>query len=325
MNEVPGPGTGTVVSAGALLREARERVGMHIGALAVGLKVPVKKIEALEADRLDLLPDAVFARALASSIARTLKTDPAPILAALPQSQAPGLDVGHSVSGIGAGTATLSVLGTVLTILKKPAVLIGGVLVVGALALVFVPAPETFPSDPASPLPSSITPGVVQSGLDAAATLSKVASNESLVAAQGLLSPSAASPRGTETGAGKTVSAQAVQSAASPAASPALPGNGRVTDAAMVLGSGVEVQAKPGNTGLILLNASGVTWVEVTDAEGIVQLRKTLAAGENASAGGVLPLKVVVGRVNATKVQVRGKPFDIAPFGKDNVARFEVR
>ena len=41
-------GVALPVSAGALLREAREAAGLHIGALAVSLKVPVKKLEALE-------------------------------------------------------------------------------------------------------------------------------------------------------------------------------------------------------------------------------------------------------------------------------------
>ena len=72
-------------SAGQLLREAREAQGLHVAALAVALKVPVKKLEALEADRLEELPDAVFVRALASSVCRALKIDPAPILEKLPQ------------------------------------------------------------------------------------------------------------------------------------------------------------------------------------------------------------------------------------------------
>ena len=45
----PGP-AGT--SAGGLLRQAREAAGVHIGALSVALKVPVRKLEALESDRL---------------------------------------------------------------------------------------------------------------------------------------------------------------------------------------------------------------------------------------------------------------------------------
>ena len=48
---------GPAVTAGSLLREARAAAGLHIAALAVSLKVPVRKLEALEADRLYLLPD----------------------------------------------------------------------------------------------------------------------------------------------------------------------------------------------------------------------------------------------------------------------------
>jgi hypothetical protein len=70
-------------SAGLLLRRAREAAGLHVAALAVSLKVPVRKLEALEDDRYDLLPDAVFARALASSVCRTLKIDPQPVLRSL--------------------------------------------------------------------------------------------------------------------------------------------------------------------------------------------------------------------------------------------------
>ena len=36
-----------------------------------------------------------------------------------------------------------------------------------------------------------------------------------------------------------------------------------------------------------------------------------MAAGETAGATGALPLTVTVGSVDATEVQVRGKPFDL--------------
>lgn len=83
-------------SAGALIRRARESAGVHIASLAVALKVPVRRLEALEADRYDLLTDAVFVRALASSVCRSLKIDPAHILPLLPRNQAQPLSVeGH--------------------------------------------------------------------------------------------------------------------------------------------------------------------------------------------------------------------------------------
>ena len=49
-----------------------------------------QKLEALENDRLDLLPDVTFARGLASAICRAFGTDPAPVLERMPVS-APGL------------------------------------------------------------------------------------------------------------------------------------------------------------------------------------------------------------------------------------------
>jgi cytoskeleton protein RodZ len=63
----------------------------------------------------------------------------------------------------------------------------------------------------------------------------------------------------------------------------------------------------------------------VTDAKGNTVLRKLMEPGESASASGALPLSVTVGSVEATEVQVRGKPYNLAPLSKDNVARFEIK
>lgn len=71
-------------TAGRLLREARERQGLHIVALSAMIKVAPKKLELLEADRIDALPDATFARALAQTVCRALKIDAAPVLSLLP-------------------------------------------------------------------------------------------------------------------------------------------------------------------------------------------------------------------------------------------------
>ena len=66
-----------------------KRTGLHVATLAAALKVPVHKLEALEADDIDALPDAVFARALAASVCRSLKIDPAPVLAKSARRQQP--------------------------------------------------------------------------------------------------------------------------------------------------------------------------------------------------------------------------------------------
>lgn len=85
---VPGGG------AGAILRSYRESAGIHIVALASALKVTRAKLEALESDRYEELPDVVFARALAMSCCRYLGQDPESVLARMPSHDAqpaPGL------------------------------------------------------------------------------------------------------------------------------------------------------------------------------------------------------------------------------------------
>jgi cytoskeleton protein RodZ len=72
-------------SAGAMLRAAREKRGVHIAALAAAIKVPQRKLEALEADRYEELVDMTFTRALAQSVCRSLKVDVQPVLDRLPQ------------------------------------------------------------------------------------------------------------------------------------------------------------------------------------------------------------------------------------------------
>ena len=72
MSEGGAASTEATPSAGRLLREARERQGLHIAALAAAIKVTQKKLELLEADRFEALPDATFTRALAREVGQAV-------------------------------------------------------------------------------------------------------------------------------------------------------------------------------------------------------------------------------------------------------------
>jgi len=72
-------------SAGGMLRRLRQDAGLKIDSLAATLRVPVAKLQALEEDHWDVLPDAMFARALALAVCRHLNTDASPVMALLPQ------------------------------------------------------------------------------------------------------------------------------------------------------------------------------------------------------------------------------------------------
>jgi len=94
----PSTPSGTVSSpptgAGQLLRQYREAAGLHVVAMAAALKVTRAKIECLEAERYEELPDVAFARALAMSCCRYLGKDSEPVLALMPSHAAqptPGL------------------------------------------------------------------------------------------------------------------------------------------------------------------------------------------------------------------------------------------
>lgn len=303
---VPGQDATVKVSGGAMLRKAREAAGLHIAALAVALKVPVKKLEALETDRFDLLPDTVFVRALASSVCRTLKIDPTPILENLPHNAAPRLKTDES--GINTPfRATGDVSGLPFwEQLSKPVVLAVLLLLVGVVVLVFFPFADHIKADNAtksatadiSPVvlapvtpPVQIEPPAVVPALTPA-----LPSNLMEPVAQVIQAPVAAA------------SAAAVAPAASASPTALKPAPEAVSTSAM-----------------LVLKARASSWVEVVDARGAVQVRKIMTEGEVIGASGATPLSIVLGRADSMEVQVHGKPFDPTRVAKDNVARFEVK
>ena len=284
-------------SAGALLRQARQSAGMDIAVLASALKVPVSKLQALENDDFAVLPDAVFARALASSVCRTLKVDPAPVLGQLPQGQAPRL-VGDK-DGLNAKfkdpqdkapplRLPAASRGVSLTVL---------VLLAAAAAVYFLPSGMLEFDLARAPAPAPAQ-AVVEASQENGSVSEPVPGAESAVSAQ---SPASDVPAAAPTAA---VPAAAVPMVAASVASAA--------------GTAVA-------SALLEFRATAESWVQVRDAAGAVVFERTLKAGESAQAPGKPPLSVVVGKVNATEVMVRGAPFDLSTVARENVARFEVK
>ena len=77
--------SGGELRAGQMLKAAREAKGIHLAMLSVALKVPIRKLEALERDDHSGFQDVTFLRALAQAVCRYLDMDAAPVLAALPK------------------------------------------------------------------------------------------------------------------------------------------------------------------------------------------------------------------------------------------------
>lgn len=153
----------TAVSPGALLRAARERSGVHIAALAAGLKVPVRKLEALEADRHAELTDATFVRALTLSVCRQLRIDAEPILTLLPDPADPLLRTHTRLARVHMPPRDDFVsVASPLRWVRRPLVWLVVALLAAALALVLWPQAPGVTTSPASsaapPLPAEAPP-----------------------------------------------------------------------------------------------------------------------------------------------------------------------
>jgi cytoskeleton protein RodZ len=258
------------MTAGALLRQAREDAGLSIEDVAYRVKIHVKKLAALEENQLDQIPNAVFLRAMASSVARTLHVEPQRILELLPDSPKPVfVNIEDNIKGsFGEPTHLSAKLRTFFS--ASSHVIFAGLLVVAAALVYFSPHLESvwdsyFP--PSAEITSTVT--VVEVPLAPVALVVPAPMPETALVA----------------------SAPAV----------------------------VAVSSE------LVFKVRGSSWIEVTDAAGIVLFQRRLEAGESATVSGALPLSVIVGRADLTDVQWKEKPFTLTGVTQDNVAKFKVQ
>lgn len=287
------------VAAGQRLRQMREAAGLHVVALAAALKVPVKKLEALEAGRSDELLDATFARALAASVCRQLKMDPAEVLALLPLAGGSRLGEDQALNTPFRPTREPAAASRVPQAVPKAAWIAMGILVAAAVVWWVVPpardeAPQV--AVPAEPLqPAAPSEGATSLGAGAHV------SEETTAPPSDTPAPAAATA--------PVVPAVAVvaKAASTAPATPAL-----ATASAAVAPE------------VLVIRARGDSWVEVSGG-GKLLLQRVVKAGESVALTDAPPLAVVIGRVDATEILVRGQAFDLGAVARNNVARFEVK
>lgn len=283
-----GPGT-EQASAGRLVARLREDAGIHVAALAATLKVPVRKLEALEADRYEAFPDVVFLRALASSVCRVLKVDPAPVLALLPHAVPRKLaePSGTQASFRGAGVGVLAEKSRPRVV--GPVVL---ALLLAALVVVFWPRGGDRDAERSSSESPPVAAAAVPGDGDAAPQAGAVPVGEPAPAVQA-----------------------PAREADAPVPEKVVPESGALAPAARA----------PDPQSALVIQARQQTWVQVRDGRGTVLVQKNLEAGERFAAADAAPWFVVIGRADAADVTVRGEPMDLAAIARSNVARFEVK
>lgn len=327
------------VTAGEALRRAREARGLHIAALAATLKVPQSKLEALEADRYKDLPDATFARALARSMCRVLKVEAEPVLKMLPSGGGeasldrvtPGLNQPFRERSVSQEPALSTEL------LKRPAVLGIGVLLIAAVAVYAIPSSwidqvtqRLRPADSAAtaPGPDNVagTPPAVTEAPSTNVEAPVVSASETTPGGQvaaGTSTPPSQGATATTTAPTPVTTAPATTAPAPNVAAQATPSAPTAT-ASATAGSPVQAGAPAPGTSPLKVRASAESWVEVVDAKGQVLLSRLLRPGDLVDVNGVAPLKLRVGNVSGTELVFRGQTVDLAARSRDNVARLEL-
>lgn len=315
-------------TAGGLLRQARQAQGLHIAALAAAIKVTPRKLELLESDQIDALPDATFARALAQTVCRALKIDAAPVLALLPPPS------GYRLSQLGEGLN--------MTYRDQPgrlasanwSGLANSTLWVAILLVVAAGVVYLMPSDwiervqalaaPAAHPDASVA--VLAASAPAATEVMPVAvpPTSSAVAAEPVEPAASAASAELVAPAASAASAEPVVPPAS--AVPAVPAMAKaVASVAAASAASAPLPAAGANAGMLQLRTSAESWIEVTDVQGKVLLSRILAPGESVTLDGVAPLKLKIGNAAGTRVVFRSEPVDLTPFTRNNVARLELK
>lgn len=320
-------------TAGALLKAAREREGLHVAVLAATIKVSPAKLQALEQDHYDQLPNATFTRALAQSVCRSLKIDPRPVLALLPQVESLPLEGAGARLNTPFNDRPSRSDGGGLAWASKPMFWAGGLLLLAALAVGFVPpsmlerwTSAVAPSAPAAA--SASASAVTATPLESAASAAAVAAS-SPASASALAVPEVAASAAVALGRGSTDPARpasgpvvpatriaTVAAASSPVVTPSVPSS---------MTPSVAPAAPSAGSGLLRLAASADSWIEVLDSQGQPVFSRILTRGEAVAVDAPPPLRVRVGNAAGTSVAFRGQSYDLGPYTRDNVARLELR
>jgi cytoskeleton protein RodZ len=293
------PVASSATTAGQLLRQARLKANVHLAVLSVTLKVPVRQLEALEADELDMSKGPAFYRGLASSVCRHLHLEPAPVLALLPQASTrlkavnPHFQSMAKDQSLRIGRSSKVMWSAVLMLLLT-----------GALIWLPGPAQWIWLDDVKSLLSDDVVSQEVQEAVPASLALepSVALLNDNAAPIAGGLSSTAADINAV-------TSAPSTSAAAS--APPVVP--------EASLPSRVDAPHE------WVFTATGDSWIEMRNPQKAVVWSGVVKAGESTRIQSPLPVSVVVGRAQLVSATFRGQPFDLKPHTQVTVARFEVK
>jgi cytoskeleton protein RodZ len=293
---------------GGALRLERENQKLTIQDIASRLRLSSKQIEAIEADNFSSLPEATIVRGFIRNYAKQLKINAEPLLDAY------NVLVPSSIPYELTVKPTSKMKVTAYTKPKTGRYIWAGLIILMGLGvwlfyLNYVEKPN--PTKPVAsvnsmePLPEAALPAAERASEPQMATELKLP------------------PADNSAPQAPPASANANTSNATPANVQPLPApeanvasNTLPTQPPAVLPSNGMAQLE--------FNASQETWVSVVDATGKEFFNKTIFAGSRESIDITPPVKVTVGNAGGISMSMNGKPVDLAPHSRNNIAHIKL-
>ncbi len=321
------------VAPGALLREARERLGLSLADVARHLKLSQRQVDAIEKDNFAALPGPVFVRGFMRNYARLVALDASVLVAAaeatpgfpLPPASATSQTVSQPVISSTVNARRDGPRG------KRAWWPVTAILIVAAIALIVfrgrettvepaptevslaVPTPETLPSPSpaatdASAVPASAVPGVPVDSSSGSVALAPAVS----AATTATTVPANATPNTVPTTSTATAGTSGPSSASSSTRGDPTAAGESFASASVGGGAG---------SGEVRLNFARDAWVEVKDATGSIVFSQLNTAGSERVVRGQPPFQLVVGNASGVKVTYNAREVDLAPHTRTDVAR----
>ena len=302
------------VTAGQLLRKARLKAGIHLAVLSITLKVPVRQLEALEADELDPGKGPVFYRGLASSVCRHLHTDAAPILALLPQTSFQLEPLRSSIKPL-EDEASMGIAGLPWGRMASSKVVWSATFMLFMTgALLWLPGPSHWAW--LEDVKSLMADPVVSQEVGEPVSLPVIGATSPTFEASD--AKTTQSPASFVSNVPNAATTAVVTEPVATKSSQVIPANPVTATASSSAGRS---DASPE----WVFSASGDSWLEVRNAQKAVIWSGVVKAGESTRIQSPLPVSVVVGRAQAVTATLRGQAFDLKPHTLVTVARFEVK
>lgn len=332
-------------SVGAALREAREQLGLSVSDVANRIKFAPRQIEAMEADDFAQLPELTFVRGFIRSYARLLEMDAAPLLAALPQKQAPHSAVAEK-KAVEVPFPSLLTARRTNMIWYAAAVLVAVALVIfarlhdsssGPVQNVTQTSVETLEL----PLAAASAPVADALPAEPVAANAATAGKPAVTIRVPVAAPSVKAP---------VLSLQQAREQAlpvkdkvnidnAPKVKPAIVPEAQVKAVPQKLPKELPVQSpvtsEKKQSAISATNAADASsvvssmrlvfdedsWVDVKDANGKILISRMNHAGSLVRLSGVAPLSVVIGHASGVHVFFKGKEVNLAPYTSVEVAR----